>query len=1002
MTVTRDQTATGQTGNASSVTLTWPTSPTAGSKAIVVVQTEGTVSTVKDNGAVQSTFTQDQLFTGPGGDLCVYRADGIHLPSSGSYTVTITFGAADPFAASGRTYLGVATGAPASTNDNTGTSTTETTGNVTPSASGSLIVGGFANDSGLDPETITLTTSGASALYTNDNGNDLCGGAADIIPANTTSQGLTWTTGDSVDWAAHVVVYSPASGTSHTATASLTVTPSRTATGTHAHFRTGSLTVTPARTAAPRHAHFRTASLSAAPSLTAVSHHVHTRSASLTVTPTRTASATRSHHRTASLAVNPSLAAAGHRGHSRTASLTVTPDFEAASGSIPHTRAASLTVTPSATATAHRGHARAASLTVTPSRAATHSQAHARSASLTVDVTTTASNTAIWPDTYTTNFNPNPSLESGIAGYAGLTGDERISQDTVAWTGRYGLKVTTFGLVPGEGVITPAGSVIASVTGSASLYIYGDTGNLTVAAVQTGGQVIGSIPVQPDPGGWQRVALDQLAMTGGSELRLMVYTTTAQPLTFWIDAVQYEPETPAHPYVDGDQSYAAWTATLPPSPSYQLFQNPTSASGGMTLEGSLGVTAHGAVFSAGKVAGQMDMSGQQFPMCAVSSPDREVISPAIDPGVPGLPWEISGGGTISAVTVLSPGPAFTDFSVYETGTDPDPAMTLIGASNAGIENASNSTGSYTQVYASFSPPQQSLDSRGNARWQAAAYMAAGFAVSAQGAWSSGNPNGVNFTQVQVEKATGATPGAYQRPRALSTIIKPTSMNYVTNPSVEVSTSGWTAVSGATLTRVSGGYQGSYSLQVSVPSAGAGASIEVPLLILGDTFTASAYLSPVSANIADIAMDVGGASTSANPTGWPYGAGDYGSGPYGGVNAASAPMATGGWDYRPWTPFTAPASTVTLTLTPVAITGATYPLVFDIDCVMITPGEVLAAYGDGSTDQWQWELGGTPGLSRSYYYERENVGANAVQSVLSMHIPLGLTAYAPQYAVPPTQ
>ena len=209
MAVTRDQTATGAFGSGSSVTITWATLPTAGAKALVVIQTGGTVSTVKDNGAVQSTFTQDQLFAGPGGDLVIYRADGIHLPSSGSYAVTITFGASDPYDASGRTYLGVATGGPGSTNSNTGTGTTTTTGNVTPPVTGSLIIGGFANDSGLNPETITLTTSGASALFTNANGTDICGGAADNIPANTTAQGLTWTTGDSVDWAGHIAVYSP-------------------------------------------------------------------------------------------------------------------------------------------------------------------------------------------------------------------------------------------------------------------------------------------------------------------------------------------------------------------------------------------------------------------------------------------------------------------------------------------------------------------------------------------------------------------------------------------------------------------------------------------------------------------------------------------------------------------------------------------------------------------------------------------------------------------------
>lgn len=624
-----------------------------------------------------------------------------------------------------------------------------------------------------------------------------------------------------------------------------------------------------------------------------------------------------------------------------------------------------------------------------------------------------------WPPFYTTNFNPNPSVEYGTTGYSPLVGTEQVTQVAAAWSGQYGLQVVTPGTVAGEGIATPYGSVLAGAQGSMSLYIYGDTGTLTVSAIQNpGGHVLGSVPVQPDPTGWQRVELDQLPLTGGDDVFLMVYTTTAQALTFVIDAVQYEPESPAHPYVDGDQVNGTWSVqpgaddtvrtgaaldglTGPAATaSYQEFQNSTSAAGGMTVEGAIEITVHGTVFQVGKVTGQMDMSGQQFDMCAVTATGRTVIAPAIDTGVLGLPWVISGGGAITSIVLVTPGSGFAQFAVFAS-TDPDPAMTLLGANNAGTDNASSATGSYTQVYGTFTPPQQQLDSNGNALWQAAAYMAAGFRVVGQGKWSSGSPNGVNFTQVQVEKSAGPTPGAYRRPRALSTIVKPTGMNYITNPSMEAGVTGWTAAGGATVAQVAGGYQGSYSLRVTVPEAGGSVSIQVPELIFGDVFNASAYINPVSGNIVDVTLAAGGSSVSANPTGYPFGVAGFGSGPYGGVNADSAPMAAG-WNYRPWTAFTAHASTVTLTLTPVAVTGATYPLVFNVDCVMVSPGEVLEDYGDGGSDGWQWELGGTPGLSRSYYYERESVAANAVQGVLGMHIPLGLSAYAPEFSVPATQ
>lgn len=212
MTITRDQTATGQVGTASSFTVTWPANPAAGAKAILHViapGSSGLVTSVVDNGTTPRTYTRDFLFNGGGGDLMIYRADSITLPSAGSYHATITLSASSEVITGGRTYLGVAAGAPASTNDATGTSGTAATGNVTP-AVGSLLAGGFANDSAQNPETITLTTSGASSVYVTNNGTVGIGGMADNIATATSAQGLTWTFGDTPDWGAYVALYSAA------------------------------------------------------------------------------------------------------------------------------------------------------------------------------------------------------------------------------------------------------------------------------------------------------------------------------------------------------------------------------------------------------------------------------------------------------------------------------------------------------------------------------------------------------------------------------------------------------------------------------------------------------------------------------------------------------------------------------------------------------------------------------------------------------------------------
>lgn len=612
-----------------------------------------------------------------------------------------------------------------------------------------------------------------------------------------------------------------------------------------------------------------------------------------------------------------------------------------------------------------------------------------------------------WPSYWTYNFNPNPSLEVTADGYQALHGTEQVSQANSGYSGRYSLQVVTPGSIPGEGISTPVASITASTVGSASLYLYGETGVLTVQAVQNpGGQVLGAVQVQLDGSDWVRAELDGLAMSQDDDFQVIVATTTPQALTFLVDAVQYEPSSPAHPYVDGDSQYGAWTGPPGLSASYQEFQNPASLDGGMTLDGTIDVIAQGEVFViAGLIDGEMDMSGQSHPMAAVSSPSRTVIPPAVDPGVPGLPWEIAGGGSISGTTVVSAVGALGMFGVWQTGTDPDPAMTLIGYNNAGTKNASQTATSWSRLFGTFTPPQQVLDSSGRAMWQSAAYMAAGFRIASQAVWSSSAPNAVNFAEVQVEKTpvTQQGPSAYQRPRALSAIVKPTRMNYATNPGFAANSSaGWTAIGSAAVSVVSGGYQGSYSLQVTVSGAGQGVYLTVPDLILGDTYIASAYVKAVTSNITDVEMTIGNGATSANPTGYPYGTSGYGTGPYGGIDSSSASMTTGTWAYRPWTAFQATQSTCFLSFSPVLISGGSYPATFLIDCVLIEPGEVLNPYGDGSTDGWEWELGGTPGLSRSYYYERLAPGANAVGQVLQQHIPLGLTAYAPQFAVPPTQ
>jgi hypothetical protein len=260
MTVTRDQTATGQaSASVSTLTITWPTLPAAGSKALIGLTMGGgqtaSVTSAVDNGTTPRTFTADIGVAEGASNAGKYilRADNITLPSSGNYHVTITLSATVSWVTGcGRTYLGVASGGPTSAPAAaTGTSSSPATPNVTPAVTGALLFGVFDDTSAVNPESITLTTSGATTVYAQVNGASfLAGAVADKIATTTSSQGLAWTLGDSPDWGAWIAVYSPGA-TAHPAAAALTGTGTLTAGAGVGVPRGVTLTGTGALTTAP-------------------------------------------------------------------------------------------------------------------------------------------------------------------------------------------------------------------------------------------------------------------------------------------------------------------------------------------------------------------------------------------------------------------------------------------------------------------------------------------------------------------------------------------------------------------------------------------------------------------------------------------------------------------------------------------------------------------------------------------------------------------------------
>lgn len=570
---------------------------------------------------------------------------------------------------------------------------------------------------------------------------------------------------------------------------------------------------------------------------------------------------------------------------------------------------------------------------------------------------------------YTENLCPNPSFEYDLTGYSALTGTT-ISQETKqAFSGRASMKVVTDGSVPGEGFVGPQVPVpAAGGTGSMSFYILGSTGTFTVSAISgTTATVIAQTQVTLAGGNYLRVILSDMTLTGGQDWYLVVQTTTAQALTFWIDAVQYEMNTSPHAYIDGSYLNCHWEGTPWESASYQPYQFVTSANGGMFLEGRASPVSVGEIFTT-SAEGTMKLSG-----------------------------------TESGTVVVSPFGALSDFGIW-TAADMDPAVSYASWSNA---LASTGQTSWNRNYMLAYPPVTTLGSGGTVLWKRAAYAAVGFDFKAMPSNNQQSLADVQFERMPLVPGSSPSPTGWVSPRNVSATIKPTRLNFCPNPSIEVSTAGWTATGAATLSQDSStAEQGTYSLKVTVHQANDGCYIMIPDLVVGDTYIVSAQVQG-GPGLEDVTLSCSGAQASSSQLGVPYGGNailgiGYGQGPYGGIQASGADMPTGQW-FNPNAVFTAQASTVCLSFQIIAGSDVSYPTEFWVDAVLVELGDTLGTYFDGGwgTD-YSWESGGTAGLTRSYYYDRAEVAAGAVATALAGHTPLGIVAAAPAYSLPYTQ
>jgi hypothetical protein len=201
-------------------------------------------------------------FTTSGGASSAFINYILSAASVTSVSTTVTTG--NYFEPTVGEFSGIGSAAPGGTNS--GSSSNPAPKALSYSAGDLVVMIAYAHDG----STYGSPPTGFTAFNNlGDNANWACW---QIMSGSGTLSGVTWPS-SITDWITAAQVFHPAGGTSHTATASLTVTPSFSATAVRAsrnNTATAALTVTPVFSAATVQAHVRTAALTVTPVFRAV------------------------------------------------------------------------------------------------------------------------------------------------------------------------------------------------------------------------------------------------------------------------------------------------------------------------------------------------------------------------------------------------------------------------------------------------------------------------------------------------------------------------------------------------------------------------------------------------------------------------------------------------------------------------------------------------------------------------------------------------------------
>jgi hypothetical protein len=364
--------------------------------------------------------------------------------------------------------------------------------------------------------------------------------------------------------------------------------------------------------------------------------------------------------------------------------------------------------------------------------------------------------------------------------------------------------------------------------------------------------------------------------------------------------------------------------------------------------------------------------------------DLGIIIPRPKPALP-LAGVFTVQGTLKA-GLRTPVGVFKDFAHYPYGGI-DPAMARIGATSGALTSAA--AGSYNRQYAIFTAPADYPVSQGAYAWKRAAYASVGFKFANM---SYNKHQLLDAVQLETVPLGATGPSTYQAARQIQVVVKPTRLNYATNPNFESGLTNYTPTGQATHAIDTFRWQGSQALKVTVPSTAtsdSGLSLPVSGLIPGRQYVMSARVA-IAQGCGDVAPWSGGGSVQGQKVSW-RNAGEF------------TDPAKQRWRTVSVT-FTANASSVSVGVNVLKSTmAAGVASIFWVDGMLVEEGESVRPYFDGSmgTD-YLWESGGSANLSRSYFYENRIERGYLVQTLLDENTPLGITAAVPQYAVLPTQ